>query len=313
MRILLVHSGNKVNSSAKYTYVYAQGTALSELGHEVRYFAVSGKGWRGYLRNRKLLCHAIAEFKPNIVHAHFGLCGLLANLQRQVPVITTFHGSDINSPKIRPLARMAMWMSAHNIFISQKTMHIMLGNTVSQKNTLLPCGITLPPSASELPNMSHVLEPCKKHVLFAGAFDNAVKDPNLAKQVISILNQQPDTPIQLLELKGYTRDEVSALMYACDAFLMTSKTEGSPQVIKEAMVCGCPIVSVDVGDVAERTAGLEGCFVSNSRDPKELADLLSRALAYGKRTDGRKLIVNSGLTNDLVAQKLIQIYQNLKK
>ena len=58
---------------------------------------------------------------------------------------------------------------------------------------------------------------------------------------------------ELLELKGYNRVQVATLMQAVDAILMTSFTEGSPQVIKEALACGCPIVSVDVGDVSLST------------------------------------------------------------
>ena len=100
-------------------------------------------------------------------------------------------------------------------------------------------------------------------------------------------------------------------MYACDAFLMTSKTEGSPQVIKEAMACGCPIVSVDVGDVAERTEGVEGCYVVGSRAPHVLADALEKALLFEGRTNGRERIIEMGLTNEQVAKRIIKIYENI--
>ena len=81
----------------------------------------------------------------------------------------------------------------------------------------------------------------KKYVLFAGAFDNTVKNAPLAQEVVSLL-----PGVELIELKGYSRHQVALLMQAVDCFLMTSHSEGSPQVIKEALACSCPIVSVDV-------------------------------------------------------------------
>ena len=319
MKILIVGSLNS-HAGNFAPFIVEQAESLCAKGCEVEHFGIVGKGIMGYIRNAFRLQSVIRHIHPDIIHAHYGLCGLVACIAtiisairgQKIPVLTTYHGSDINNPKAFRFSRLAIRLSSWNIFVSQRTMSIAKGERLKNAS-LIPCGITIPPSASELPDMSHVLEPCKKHVLFAGAFDNVVKDPDLAKQVVDIINQKFNIPTQLIEIKGYTRDEVSALMYACDAFLMTSKTEGSPQVIKEAMVCGCPIVSVDVGDVAERTAGLEGCFVSNSRDPKELADLLSRALAYGKRTDGRKLIIQSGLTNELVVAKLVEQYEKVMR
>ena len=68
----------------------------------------------------------------------------------------------------------------------------------------------------------------KKYVLFAGAYDNAVKNAALAKESVALLHED----VELLELKGYAREEVTLLMCAADAFLMTSFTEGSPLVIK---------------------------------------------------------------------------------
>ena len=92
---------------------------------------------------------------------------------------------------------------------------------------------------------------------------------------------------------------------------MTSKTEGSPQVVKEAMACGCPIVSVDVGDVAERTSGVEGCYVVTSREPKNIAEALQKALAFNGRTNGRERIIEMGLSNEQVAKQLEGIYENV--
>ena len=150
----------------------------------------------------------------------------------------------------------------------------------------------------------------KRYILFAGAFDNAVKNATLAKQTVEALQ---DDNAELLELKGYSRDEVTLLMCAADTFLMTSLSEGSPQVIKEAMACGCPIVSVDVGDVKERVEGLEGCYVAETRDPQELVQLLQKAMTLKGKTKGRERLVADGLDNNIVAQKLISIYERVIK
>ena len=114
--------------------------------------------------------------------------------------------------------------------------------------------------------------------------------------------------MELLELYGNTRDEVILLMCAADVFLMTSVSEGSPQVIKEAMACGCPIVSVDVGDVKERVEGIMGCFVCPTNNPEAIASLLKEALSFEGKTMGRERILADGLDNKQVAERLIDVY-----
>ena len=145
--------------------------------------------------------------------------------------------------------------------------------------------------------------------MFSGAFDNQVKNATLAKAAVTRLGDE----VELIELKGYSRNEVTLLMCACDAFLLTSFSEGSPQVIKEAMACGCPIVSVDVGDVKERVEGIEGCYVASSFDAKELAGLLKEALVFKCKTKGRERLAKDGLENQEVASQLIKIYESVAK
>lgn len=326
MKILIVASYNK-NRFAPF--IVEQAEALRQAGCEIDWFGVQGKGMAGYLKAIPRLRAKIREFRPDIIHAHYGLSCLLANLAtRRVPVVSTYHGSDINVKSVRPFSKMAMWLSAWNIFVSKRNMAL-VGALDGKKCLLIPCGINLPKPWRELQNqmveqltlnqwVETILPKGKKHVLFAGAFDNAVKDPELAKQAMSELANE-GINAELIELKGYNRDQVNALMYNCDAFLMTSKTEGSPQVIKEAMACGCPIVSVDVGDVKERTEGVEGCFVVPSeelRDQREklieeLAKALKNAIAFDGRTKGREKILESGLTNEQVAKKIVKIYDQI--
>lgn len=307
MKILLVASFNK---GRFVPFIIEQAEALKKQGCEIEWLGLQGKGLKGYMKNYPLLKRKVKSFRPDIIHAHYGLSGLLANLQRRVPVVTTYHGSDINDKKVLPLSKMAMRLSAWNIFVSKKTVEIAKPRN---KYTLLPCGIDLSDLQltfkDEARQRMH-LEEGKKYVLFAGAFDNAVKNAPLAQEIVAQLH---DDQVKLLELKGYTREEVTLLMCVADAFLMTSFTEGSPQVIKEAMACGCPIVSVDVGDVKERVHGLNGCFVATTREPKELAELLNTALSFEGKTEGRARIIVDGLDNELVTKELMGIYNNIKK
>ena len=251
----------------------------------------------GYLGNLNALKDTIRTLQPDLIHAHYGLSGLLATLQHLVPVVVTYHGSDLNEPLVRPFSHLAMRRADWNIRV--------FGPTANRPNeTVLPCGIDLPTGEEQLP--PDVLQPGHQHVLFAGAFDNPVKDAALAKQAVAPLSN-----VQLIELRGFTREQVYALMQACDALLLTSRSEGSPQVIKEAMACGLPIVTTNVGDVAIRLHNLDGCYISNTRNPQEITDLLHKSLDFNGKTDGRQHLIDQGLTNDLVAEQLVSIYQKV--
>ena len=307
-------------------FIEEQIAALEACGVQIVRYGVTGKGITGYLRELPVLRRLIRAERPDIIHAHYGLCGLLANLQRMVPVVTTYHGSDINVPTILRISKIAMHLSAHNIFVSARSVAIAFRLSpfafrLKKRSTLLPCGVNIPKPWSELQTqwvgqltlnqwVQKKLHADIKHVLFAGAFDNAVKDAPLAKAAINELASE-GVQVELIELKGYNRNQVNALMYNCDALLMTSKSEGSPQVIKEAMACGCPIVSVDVGDVAERTSGVEGCYVVHTREPKDISEALLKAIAFEGKTNGRDRITELQLSNEQVAQRLIAIYKSI--
>lgn len=113
-------------------FIEEQITALEALGVQIIRYGITGKGIIGYLRCLPALRRLIRMERPDIVHAHYGLSGLLANLQRMVPVITTYHGSDINKPSIRRFSKIAMRLSAHNIFVSQRNVALALGEVQAQ-------------------------------------------------------------------------------------------------------------------------------------------------------------------------------------
>ena len=304
MKILIVASYNKGRFAP---FIVEQAEALINMGCEVDYFGLRGKGLCGYLKNLPSLKRRIKEFQPDVIHAHYGLSGLLANLQRCVPVVTTYHGSDINKKNVLPFSKMAMRFSAWNFFVSHKTLTIA---KPKKRFSLLPCGIDI--SESQLTEKTVARQKMgmsltKKYILFAGAFDNKVKNAPLAIEATSLIHEDN---VELLELKGYKRDEVTLLMCAADVFLMTSFSEGSPQVIKEALACGCPIVSVDVGDVMERVAGVEGCVVVAS-DSQSIADAIRCAFTFEGKTKGRDAILRDGLTNFQVASEILRVYNSI--
>ena len=329
MKILIVASDKGGQFSP---FIEEQAAALQKQGCEVLRFGITGHGARGYLRSLPALKQYIREQQPDLIHAHYGLSCLLASMQHLLPVVSTYHGSDIHNPHILPLSRLAMRRSAWNIFVSKTALFIaqnerFLPSPIClERCTVLPCGVDLQAVkmvSKEAARKQLHLSLDKTLVLFAGAFDNAVKDSPLAKNAMAEL-----ADAQLVELKGYSREEVFLLMQAADALLLTSRSEGSPQVVKEALACGCPIVSTDVGDVRELTAGIAGCYVASSREPAALAALLREALAFAResdfdkhesdagqaqsgRTNGRHRIIEKGYTNDRIARQLVEIYTSV--
>lgn len=302
MKVLIVCSKN---SGRIAPFISDQVEALQKAGMNCEYFTVEGKGITGYLLNLLPLWRKISDWKPDIVHAHYGFSGVLANLQRKVPVVTTYHGSDINNPKVRRFSKIAIRLSAWNIFVSQKNIQL---SGVKKRFSLIPCGVdtnVFKPMDKAMCRQMFGFEPHEKLILFAGAFDNHVKNPELA---IAAVAKIPDA--RLLELKGYNRTQVAELMNAVDVCLMTSHTEGSPQFVKEALACNCPVVSVNVGDVEELLQGVEHCRIVE-READEIAKSVSELLDLNQRSSGSEKLKCSELESLYVVDKIKSLYQNI--
>ena len=103
--------------------------------------------------------------------------------------------------------------------------------------------------------------------------------------------------------------DIPLYMSACDALVFTSMQEGSPNVVKEALACNLPVVSVPVGDVETRLKGVEGCELCSDDDPETIAAALHRVLARGGRTNGRETVLE--LDENNITQQVISLYQTV--
>ena len=149
----------------------------------------------------------------------------------------------------------------------------------------------------------------EKIVFFNAGKNPAVKDPELAAAAIAQAEKHVG-PVKFLVAEGNVKPEDMPLyMNAADCLLVTSRTEGSPTVVQEAMACNLPVVSVDVGDVRERLAGVKHCAVVPRRDPAALGLALAALLRNPGRSDGR--VHAAALSVEATAARLADFYATL--
>lgn len=305
MNVLIVCSGNVPNFSFEKhkAFVYDQVNSIINQNKNISFYYhfIKGKGVIGYLSNLNAIKEKINDYKINLIHAHGGMSGLLANFQKSVNVITTFHGSDINFFNNRILSYFPLLFSKHSIFVS-KYLH---DKVFFKKNTtILPCGVDMslfkPREKNKIRKLLN-LDLEKKYILFSSRFNNKVKNYSLLESAKANIKGK----FEIIELKNYDRKGVSRLFNAVDVAVMTSFSEGSPQFIKEAMASNCPVISVDVGDVRDL---IKNDSFSNIAlfDSLDIAGKINRVFEINKASNGRKQIKH--LNSHLVAEKIATIY-----
>lgn len=308
MKVLIVCSGNSRDSSVfdiklHHPFIFEQAQSLIEEGIEIDYFFITGKGLTGYIKSWYRLWGYLRLKKYKLIHAHSGLSGLIAVIQPYCKTIVTFHGSDINQKKTRWISNIASLLASYRIFVSPY-LHEKLYLKPARNYSVIPCGVNLrtfyPLDKIGARRKSNLNEN-KPFVLFSSSFSNPVKNYQLAKLAMM---KVPDA--ELLELSNKTREEVNLLLNAVDVLLLTSPYEGSPQIIKEAMACNCPIVTTDAGDVKKIIGLTKNCYIC-SPDPAEMAERIKSLIKTPSRTDGRGMI--SSYDNKAIAMKIFNIYQ----
>lgn len=324
MRILEVSRYKNNFADHQLPFVTEQGEAIRALGHEVEYFLVKGN----YIKAVGALKTKIRESKPDIVHAHFGLSAITAELQSMVPVVTTFHNGETLNWHVNLLSSLFSLRAKHVIYVAQ---HIRDLSYFKAKNySIIPCGVPMEqmiitPKAEARKQLGWSAD--KKYILFGGAFSNTRKNYALLKAAVdklrSTLNTKRSTlpDIEYIEMRGLSRAECVLRMCACDLFALPSHSEGSPQALKEAMAVNCPCLATDIADVKELFGNEPGHFIlrnprktherwdADERSLDEMVDLLREALAYKERTRGRERILELGLSNEQVSKRIIAIYK----
>ena len=102
-------------------------------------------------------------------------------------------------------------------------------------------------------------------------------------------------------------------MNASDCVLLTSFSEGSPQFIKEAMACNCPIVTTNIGDVNWVLGNTDGCYLTSFK-PEDVAEKIILAIEFREthgHTRGRERIIELGLDSETIAGKIISVYNEV--
>jgi len=147
----------------------------------------------------------------------------------------------------------------------------------------------------------------KRFLLFVGNPELPRKRYDLARQAVDVLNRSLSA--ELLVGWGAPHDDIPFYMNAADALVFTSRQEGSPNVVKEALACNLPVVSVRVGDVPLRLQNVEGCELCDDDRPETIAAALERVLRRNRRVAGRDAVRD--LDEQRLAQEVISIYRSV--
>lgn len=314
MKILFVSSGNKGISPI----VRSQGKSLQENGVSLDYYLIEGRGVFGYICNVAKLTRKLTASVPDVIHAHYSLCGFvasLASIYSRIPVIVSLMGSDVKSKNF--------WFWITRVF-SRYVWDCTIVKSEDMYQSLGVSNVEVIPNGVDL-NLFHSDSrvDCRNrlkwntdiiYILFGADPSIDVKNISLALQSYNALiaNNRHLTHenCQMVTLGSIPHNKIADYLNASNVLLLTSKWEGSPNIIKEAMACGIPIVSTDVGDVRMLINGLTSCYVAD-QSSADIAQKLMESIRFQGRTDGRDRLIQIGLDSISISNKVMNIYQKM--
>lgn len=306
MKVLFVSSGNKKGNISPI--VYNQGESLKQNGIEVDYFTINQKGLLGYVSHILPLSKTINSKDYDVIHAHYSLCGFLVTIASPyfsnivVSLMGTFKKGTLKYGFVRIFAKWR-WKA---IIVKSQRMKDQIGLSEAP---IIPNGVQIDKFILSQTREDIRLElgflDSQKIIIFVSNPQRPEKNFMLCKESVDCIS---DKDVKLITVFNKTQEEVVKYMVAADVLMLSSFSEGSPNVIKEAMAAGCPIVCTNVGDVEYLLQDVKGAYIMNTFSSNEGAELLKKALNFKNRTNGLEKLKILEITANEVANKIINLY-----
>ncbi|NJO07511.1 MAG: glycosyltransferase family 4 protein [Chloroflexaceae bacterium] len=298
-----------------------QVQSLRNAGVSMDVLEITGAPKWKYLQTLPRQWKYIALGKPDLVHAHFGYCGMLARCQLQKPLVVSFMGDDLLGEPDDD-GRITLYSK---VIVQIDRLLARFVDAVIVKSEEM-ARIVAPVKAHVIPNgvdteRFYPIEPAvarqrlgwsagKRYILFTGNPAFPRKGFPLAQAITRYVQHHFDEPVELVILWDVLPDHVPLYMNASDVMILPSLFEGSPNVVKEALACNVPVVSGPVGDVSFLLDGVEGCEVC-PREEAAMGAAVVRVLQTGQRVAGRAALERKGLDLATVAQRILAVYTDV--
>ncbi len=318
LRVLVVIPGDPASSGMPFSH--RQADAIGKMpGFTVqKYMLTTRKSPVGLWKARRELKKIEREFRPDVTHVHYGtVTALFTLLSVRCPLVVTFHGSDLNKTPTdgfwrdllgRIFSQFAALGAAGIICVSEGLREQLWWRREDAE--VIPIGT----DTEEFHPMDR--EACRSQlgwtsgaVVLFNAGNPKLKRLDLAEEAMTLVNKTvPDARLEALK-GGVGPAEMPVWINASNLLLLCSDAEGSPTMVKEAMACNVPVVSNDVGDVAERLAGVHpGAVVE--QNAHAFAAAILQVLAEDRPSNGREVLVAQGYTSGTLDQRVAMLLKN---
>jgi glycosyltransferase involved in cell wall biosynthesis len=320
-RLLVVTSGYPSEQRpGRVVFIARQVRSLAGRGFPADVLVIGGaRSTAAYPRAAAALVarRAWSRNPYGLVHAHGGEAAIAARFYPGVPLLVSYLGSDLlgtdgsgRARGPRAAAVRAAALSAQAVIVKSEAMLAALPRRVARRARVIPTGVDLElfaPRSRAMARAALGWAEEERVALFAADPSLPYKRFELAERACRIAAVEVG-PVRLRVAHGIAPNDVPTMMNAADCLLHPSATEGSANVIKEAMACNLPVVATPVGDAPQRLNGVTPSFVC----PPD-AELLARAVAVclrsPQRSNGRQHCAS--VSDEHVSAAVAGVYREL--